>query len=129
MTNNKSTQRPKFLNLLQIRLPVTAVASILHRISGVLLFLILPIVIYGLGMSLQGNEGFHQVKEIIVSPIGQFLIILVAITIFYHLVAGIRFLFLDIDIGHSLPVARWSARLVIVLTMIALVLMLVVVIN
>ena len=125
MSNNKTKQRPKFLNLLQIRLPVTAVASILHRVSGIILFLILPIVIYGLGLSLQDANSFKELKEVINSPACQLLIILVVTAVFFHLVAGIRFLFLDIEIGHSLSVARWSARIVIVISIIALLLMLI----
>ena len=124
MSNNKTKQRPKFLNLLQIRLPVTAVASILHRVSGIILFLILPVVIYGLGLSLQDANSFKQLQEVINSPACQLLIILVVTAVFYHLVTGIRFLLLDINIGHSLPVARWSARIVIVISIIALLLML-----
>lgn len=123
--NNKSRQRPKFLNLLQIRLPVTAIASILHRISGVILIMVLPIVIYGLGLSLQGEEGFAQALLMMESPAAQLLFAVLVTSIFYHLLAGIRFLLLDIDFGNTLVMARWSARIVIIIGAITLVLLIV----
>lgn len=115
--NNK--QRPRFLNLLQIRLPVTAVASILHRVSGVILLMILPVVIYGLDLSLQGREGFEQVLFLINSPYGQLVLVVTGAAIFYHLAAGIRFLLLDVDVGYTLMASRWSARIVIIISIIA----------
>lgn len=118
--NNLHKQRPKFLNLLQIRLPVTAIASILHRITGVILLLVLPVVIYGLGLSLQDEEGFQEVMMAIKSPAFQFFLVLIATSVFYHLLAGIRFLLLDLDIGHDIVVARWSARIVIIVSTIIL---------
>ena len=121
MIKNITKQRPKFLNLLQIRLPITAVASILHRITGVILLLVLPAIIYGLGLSLQDEEGFKEVAMAIKSPALQFLLVLIATSVFYHLLAGIRFLLLDLDIGHDIVVARWTARIVIITSAIILV--------
>ena len=120
MIYKKNRQRPKFLNLLQIRLPVTAVASILHRVSGVILLMVLPVVIYGLDLSLQGREGFEQVISMIQSPVGQLVFVLISTSIFYHLIAGIRFLLLDVDIGYSLAAARWTARIVIFISIIVM---------
>jgi succinate dehydrogenase / fumarate reductase cytochrome b subunit len=120
---NITKQRPKFLNLLQIRLPITAVASILHRITGVILLLVLPVVIYGLGLSLQDEKGFQEVMMAIKSPAFQFLLVLIATSVFYHFLAGIRFLLLDMDIGHEIVVARWSARIVIIVSTIILILL------
>ena len=120
MIYKKNRQRPKFLNLLQIRLPVTAVASILHRASGVILLMVLPVIIYGLDLSLQGREGFEQVISMIQSPVGQLVFVLISTSIFYHLIAGIRFLLLDVDIGYSLAAARWTARIVITISIIVM---------
>lgn len=125
MIKNKTKQRPKFLNLLQIRLPATAVASFLHRVTGVILFLILPLVIYGLGLSLKGENGFHEVIMVINSPAYRLLLVLIGVSTLYHLLAGIRFLLLDLDIGHTLVVARWTARFIIILSVIALIVLLV----
>lgn len=122
--SNKNKQRPRFINLLKIRMPVTAVASILHRITGLMLVLMLPIIIYGLGLSLQGKEGFNQVILILKSPAGQFLFFLIIASTFYHLLAGLRFLLIDLDIGQSLTSARRSAQMVILTTIVVMVLLL-----
>jgi succinate dehydrogenase / fumarate reductase cytochrome b subunit len=122
VTNKNTNQRPKFLNLLQIRLPITAVASILHRISGILLFLILPFVIYDLGLSLKSEDGFKLVLESLNRPALQMLGALAVTAVCYHLISGIRFLLLDLGLGHKLQTSRWSARIVIYLAIIMLLL-------
>lgn len=105
-------QRPVFLNLLRIHMPVTAMLSIAHRVSGVLLFLAIPIAIYLLGLSLNGPEGYEQVLALF-----QYRAVRVAGVIFlwsyvHHLLAGIRFILLDVDIGIRLQVARITAWIV-----------------
>ncbi|MEJ2142588.1 MAG: succinate dehydrogenase, cytochrome b556 subunit [Gammaproteobacteria bacterium] len=120
---NKAKQRPKFINLLKIRMPITAVVSILHRISGLILFLVLPLIIYGLGLSLQGRDGFEQAILISKSTPVQLLIIFTVVSVIYHLLAGIRFLLIDIDIGLNIVAARWTAIIVILITVISMVLL------
>jgi len=101
---------PVFLNLLQIRFPITAVMSILHRLSGVLLFLNIPLVIYALQLSLSGEAGFKLVQDwLLHSLIIQVLLVILLWALLHHLFAGIRFLLLDIDIGVSRAAARRSA--------------------
>jgi len=104
--------RPVFLNLFQIRLPMTAIASILHRVSGVFLFLAIPFFIYLLQLSLQSQAGFESVLSITRSVPLKLLSILLLWALMHHLFAGIRFLLLDIDIGISRSTARISAWLV-----------------
>lgn len=106
--------RPKFLNLLHIRLPVGAVASIAHRISGVLLFLSLPFAAYLLELSLQDQAGFDQVRTILDNPLVKLISVLLVWSICHHLLAGIRFLLLDLHIGLNRSTARtmaWAANL------------------
>ena len=112
---NRSGHRPKFLNLFKIRMPITAIVSILHRLSGFLLFLLLPVVIYGLGLSLKNTESFQAILDLLNTPIFQLLFLMILATVFYHLIAGMRFLLMDLDIGHDLKVARASAWLVIIM--------------
>lgn len=112
---NRSGQRPKFLNLFKISMPITAIASILHRLSGFLLFLLLPLVIYGLGLSLKNTAGFQEIHNLLDASIFQLVLLLILSAFFYHLISGIRFLLMDLDIGHDLKIARGSAWLVIVL--------------
>jgi succinate dehydrogenase / fumarate reductase cytochrome b subunit len=104
--------RPRFLNLLQIRMPIGAVASIAHRISGVLLFLILPAAVFLLELSVRSPEGFNQARAILHAPLVQLLGLVLAWALLHHLLAGIRFLLLDLEIGIERKQARASAWLV-----------------
>lgn len=104
--------RPRFLNLLQIRMPIGAVASIAHRISGVLLFLILPAAVFLLEISVRSPEGFDQARAILHAPLVQLLGLVLAWALLHHLLAGIRFLLLDLEIGIERRQARASAWLV-----------------
>ena len=102
-------QRPKFLNLIKIRLPVTGVASILHRISGVLLFLTIPISLYLLQRSVQNAEVYQQVINCLAGPLAKIIAVLFLWAFVHHLLAGFRFLLIDLNVGMSLAVARRSA--------------------
>lgn len=108
--------RPKYLNLLRISLPVTGVVSIAHRISGVVLVASIPLLLYGLQLSLQDAAGFQTVTDFSTSIIGQFVSLLIFWSLLHHLIAGLRFLLLDLDIGINLGAARTSAWLVLLLS-------------
>ena len=103
---------PRYLDLLRIKMPVGAVLSIAHRISGVLLFLTLPLMVYLLGLSLQGPAGYARSLDWLGSLPVQLLSILLAWSLFHHLLAGIRHLLLDVHVGIEKPQARRSAWLV-----------------
>ena len=103
-------KRPVFLNLLQIRLPVSGVVSILHRISGVLLFLCIPGSLWIFNASLASEHHFKQLVELLRHPLSIILITLVFWMLAHHLLAGIRHLMLDFDIGvekHSSIKSSW----------------------
>ncbi|MFV2061395.1 MAG: succinate dehydrogenase, cytochrome b556 subunit [Gammaproteobacteria bacterium] len=102
-------QKPIFLNLFQIAMPVTAIASILHRLSGLLLALFLPVFIYGFYLSTQGKAQFDQLMVYFENPGFKILLIILIWTISHHILAGIRYLLIDIELGVSLPAARLSA--------------------
>ncbi len=105
-------KRPVFLNLLQIRLPAPGIASILHRISGVLLFLAIPVSLWLLQASLSGAARFDQVVERLHHPLAMLLVLALLWALAHHLLAGIRFLLLDLDIGLERRAAARSAWLV-----------------
>ena len=109
----KKDNRPKFLNLLKIRLPITGVASIYHRISGLILFLSIPFSLYLLQQSLSSETGFKEALVFLTSPWIKLALILLLWSFLHHLFAGFRFLLIDQNIGISLPVSRMSARLVV----------------
>jgi len=104
--------RPVFLNLLRIRQPVMAVVSIFHRISGVLMILALPGLVYLLNLSLSNQTGFSQVADLLTSPVLKLLAVLLGWALTHHILAGIRFMLLDFDLGIGRAVARKTAWLV-----------------
>jgi len=115
-------KRPVFLNLWQIRFPITAIMSIMHRLTGVLLFLAIPFFIYALQQSLQSESGFQTVIGYADSLAMKIVLLLLVWSLLHHLLAGVRYLLLDIDIGIELPQARLTAWLVIILALVLLVL-------
>lgn len=116
MKNN--AQRPKFLNLLKIHLPVTGIVSINHRLSGIILFFSIPASLYLLQLSLSGKPGFNQAIDYFSLPWVKILLIPLAWSFLHHLFAGFRFLLIDLNLGISLTAARKSAWLVIVLAVV-----------
>ncbi|VAW63100.1 Succinate dehydrogenase cytochrome b-556 subunit [hydrothermal vent metagenome] len=110
-----SDSRPFFLNLLKIRLPVTGYISILHRISGLLMFLAIPLSVYLFDLSLQSSAGFNQVVDILNYPLLQFASLVLLWSIIHHLIAGIRFLLTDFDIGLEKSLAIRNAWIVFAL--------------
>jgi succinate dehydrogenase / fumarate reductase, cytochrome b subunit len=111
--------RPKYLNLrailFEIRLPVPGWVSILHRISGALLFFPFTAwVLYLLDTSLRSEQGFQYVKTQYLDLTLVKLGLLVLIWAYcHHFCAGIRYLFLDLDKGIELRTARITSWLVI----------------
>lgn len=118
---NMDNRRPRFLSLWQITLPLTGFISILHRISGIVLFLALPYLLYLLQQSLSSETGFLQARANLDSwPVklcGTILIWLFA----HHLFAGVRVLLIDMEWGSDLPTARRTAGIVIVASLLALI--------
>lgn len=118
-----SDNRPFFLNLVIIRLPVTGFVSIFHRISGFLLFLAIPFSVYLLDISLQGVNGFNKSVEILSMPFIQLASLVLLWSIIHHFIAGIRFLLTDFDIGLEKQQAIQLAWLVFVIEAIVLALL------
>ena len=109
---HRKHRSPVFLNLLQIQMPVGALTSITHRVSGVLLAISIPFAIYLLELSLEGPRGFARVAELLGLWFVKFSAIVLVWSLAHHLLAGIRHLMSDIDVGSQLPAARRSAWLV-----------------
>lgn len=107
--NMPNPKRPVFLNLLQIRLPIMGWVSIAHRLTGVLLFLLLPLPLWLWQRSLNSTADFNQVAEWLAAWPLRLLLLLMLWWFLHHLFAGVRFLLLDMEIGSSLTVARASA--------------------
>ena len=108
----KQKPAPKFLNLFRIKLPAGGVASIGHRISGVLMFLMIPVAVWLFGLSLESAQGFRQVLDALQATHLRAVSLLLVWSLSHHLLAGIRHLLLDIEIGIDRQAARFSAWLV-----------------
>ncbi|MEQ1768188.1 MAG: succinate dehydrogenase, cytochrome b556 subunit [Methylotenera sp.] len=111
--------RPKNLNLFTIRLPINALVSILHRATGCLLFLILPLILLLVQLSLSSAEQYQMVVNILHSPLVKLILLGVAWAFFHHFFAGIRHLAMDIHWMTSLMKARYTSKLVLVFGAIA----------
>lgn len=105
--------RPVFLNLLQIRLPPTAIASILHRVAGVLLILSLPFLIYLFELSLRDNQSFADALQLSKAPLVRIYLYGLIWAISHHFVAGIRYFLVDLEYISGKGPARFSAIVVI----------------
>jgi succinate dehydrogenase / fumarate reductase cytochrome b subunit len=105
-------RRPVFFNLLQIQLPVGALTSIAHRITGVILALGIPFAIYVLDLSLRGPQTYAQVARMFDHWALRGAAVVLVWTLAHHLLAGVRHLLSDVDIGSRLPAARRSAWIV-----------------
>jgi succinate dehydrogenase / fumarate reductase, cytochrome b subunit len=110
-------RRPKYLNLMQIRLPLPGFVSILHRVSGAVLFLWLPFLLYLFATSLESPDGFESAKELMAHPLVKLILLGLLWSYLHHFCAGIRYLFLDIDKGVDLQPARRSAWAVLAVSL------------
>ena len=103
---SKNARRPVFLDLTRIHLPVTAVISIVHRITGVLFFLFIPLLVYVFELSLSSQQGYETVSGILDRWLVRLVVVVMLWGFAHHFLAGIRYLLIDIDIG----VGRESSR-------------------
>lgn len=109
-------KRPVNLDIATIRLPITAYASISHRITGVLLVVASFLVLALFDLSLSGPEGFDRAAELLQAPLARILAWGVLTAIIYHSLAGIKHLIMDFGIGETLEGGILGARIVFVLT-------------
>jgi succinate dehydrogenase / fumarate reductase cytochrome b subunit len=109
-----TARRPVHLNLSRIRLPIGGIMSIIHRATGMFMFLALPYLIYLLALSLSGPEGYAKAAASVHGIPGVLFVFLVMWSLAHHLLAGIRYLLIDIDLGVEKEIARQTALGVIV---------------
>lgn len=114
--------RPVNLDIGTISLPIAAFVSILHRVSGVILYVGVAILLWMLDASLASEESFNNLKEHLNSPLCQLLVWGTLAALAYHMVAGIRHLFMDMGIGESLEGGQQGAKIVLVVAVLLIVL-------
>ncbi len=117
-----ANKRPVNLDIGTIRLPVTAYASILHRVSGVILFFVVGILLWMLDLSLSSPEGFAEAKAVLSHPLVKLVFWGSLAALAYHLAAGVRHLIMDMGIGESLEGGKLGAKLVFVVSVILILL-------
>ena len=115
-------KRPVNLDLTTIRFPITAIVSITHRISGVALYAGIAVLLWMLQASLQSEESFLQLKEMLTSPLAQVILWATLAALAWHLVMGIRHMIMDMGVGESLEGGRRGAQLAIVCALVLIVL-------
>jgi len=127
MQNKKPINRPKNLNLLTIKLPINAVVSILHRVSGVGLFLSIPLILLALQSLVDSESSYLTLASWLNTWFVKLLLIGLAWAFFHHFFAGIRHLFQDIHWMTSLKNARLSSRILLCLVAVSTVIFAVVI--
>jgi len=110
-------KRPVYLNLVQIRLPLPGFVSILHRVSGALLFVSAVWMLFMLDRSLSSEAGFESVRRYTAFPLVKITLLGLIWAYCHHFCAGIRYLFLDLDKGVDLPTARKTSVAVLVVSL------------
>jgi succinate dehydrogenase / fumarate reductase, cytochrome b subunit len=109
----KNDHRPVNVNpsdLMAFAWPVSAIASITHRIAGVVLFAGIAFGLYALDMSLSSAAGFETFKGMLKSLVGMFITWGLLSALAYHFVAGIKHLLLDMEIGDTIEGSKFAAR-------------------
>jgi succinate dehydrogenase / fumarate reductase cytochrome b subunit len=102
---------PVFLNLLHIRFPVMAIVSIAHRVSGTFLALVLPWIIWVWAKITLLND-HDDLQNHLSAPVGHVLVILTSLALYYHFLAGVRHLIMDLGFFETKKPGRISAWLV-----------------
>ena len=111
--------RPRYLNLLKIHLPITAIVSILHRVSGILLFCFIPLTLWVIQYSVYSEANFQNIQQSLHTPFGSILLTLFLLLLMQHFFAGIRFLLMDLDWGMERNLSRKTAGLSLLLSIIS----------
>lgn len=107
--------RPVNLDLGTIDLPITAYASIAHRVTGVLMFFASFLLLWALDLSLTSETSFNSLGDLLSSPLAKGVSWAIASILTYHALAGIKHLIMDAGIGETMRGGVMGARIVFVL--------------
>jgi succinate dehydrogenase / fumarate reductase cytochrome b subunit len=117
-----NNNRPVNLDLTTIKFPITAIVSILHRVSGMAMLAGVIVLLWMLDASLSSEEGFAYLQETLSHPLVKLILWAVLAATAYHLVAGVRHLIMDMGIGETLEGGKRSASIAIGLAVLLIVL-------
>lgn len=110
--------RPVNLDLQTVHFPISAIASILHRISGVITFVAIGILLWLLSISLSSPLGFAKAADIVDSFFVSFILWGILTALAYHIVGGIRHLFMDMGYFEELDTGALSAKVSFAVTVV-----------
>lgn len=110
-------KRPKHLALHLIKLPLPGIVSILHRVSGLLLFFALPLLLLMLQYSLRSIETYTQLAELLSHPLIKLMLIGLMWAFLHHFCAGLRYMAVDLHLVRDLAQARSSSKVVMVVSL------------
>ena len=116
-------ERPINLDLTKFHFPITAIVSILHRVSGVVIFIFLPYLLYLLHQSLISESSFINLQDDMTHPLFKFALWVVLAAVAVHFWAGIRHMLMDLGYAESLKEARFTSVCVFVFSAISIVLL------
>ena len=117
-----NSKRPVNLDLGKFHFPLPAITSILHRVSGIIIFVGVAFMLYGLDLSLSGEEAYGHVSELLNSFLAKLIVWGILSALLYHLVAGIKHLLMDMGIGEELESGLVAAKLTLAIAIILIVL-------
>ena len=100
------------------RLPAAGIVSILHRISGALMFVLLPFVLYLFDKSLTSTVSFETMKSVTSNWFVKLVILALIWGYLHHFVAGIRHLIMDVHVGVEKDTGRQTAVSVLVISVV-----------
>jgi succinate dehydrogenase / fumarate reductase cytochrome b subunit len=112
-------KRPVNLDLTSLKYPPMAIVSILHRISGIALFLLMPVMLYLLNLSLRSEASFGELQVQLLNPWWKFVLWVFCSALVYHLLAGIRHIIMDLGWGETLSASRKTALGVVLLAVLS----------
>lgn len=115
-------KRPKHLALHLIKLPLPGFVSILHRVSGLALFLALPLLLLVLQYSLTSSVTYEQLMDVLAHPMIKLVLLGLLWSFLHHFCAGLRYLAIDLHLVASLKQARDSSKIVMVASLLMTVL-------
>ncbi|MFA6063448.1 MAG: succinate dehydrogenase, cytochrome b556 subunit [Gallionella sp.] len=110
-------QRPKHLALHLIKLPLPGLISIFHRVSGLALFLALPLLLLMLQYSLRSSVTYEQLQEMLAYPLLKLVMLGLLWSFMHHFCAGIRYLAIDLHYISNLKQARDSSKVVLAVSL------------
>lgn len=113
MPSPQAQKRPKNLNLFTIRLPINAIVSILHRMSGMVMFLILPLLLWAMRASVHSQDSYIALGQLLQHWTLKLVLIGFSAAFFHHFYAGLRHLGQDVHWMTTLQKSRLSSRLVL----------------